>query len=58
MLFTIILILVLLALFGGIGGYAGPRYGWGGAHYGGLGFVLLIIVIVLLFAGPWPARTW
>lgn len=52
----IVLILVLLILFGGVGGFAGPRYGWGTPHYGGLGLLLVIVLLVLLFAGPWPVR--
>ncbi len=52
----ILLVLILLILFGGLGGfYYGPRYGWGGPHYGGLGLVLLIILLVILFGG---GRIW
>lgn len=58
MLTTLLLIFLLLVLFGGAGSYAAPRYGWGAPHWGGLGFVLLVIVLLLLFVGPWPARTW
>ena len=54
----VVLILVLLFVFGGIGGYAGPRYGWGYPHYGGLGLLLLVIVLVLIVVGPWPAYRW
>jgi hypothetical protein len=50
----IVLILVLLILFGGVGFYAGPRYGWGYPHYGGLGFVLVLLIVLLLVFGPWP----
>jgi hypothetical protein len=46
----IILLVVLILLFGGGGFYYGPSYPYYG---GGLGFVLLILVLVLVFrAGP------
>jgi hypothetical protein len=52
----ILLIIIIIVLFGAGGGYYyGPRYGWGGPHYGGLGLVLLIVILVLLFGG---GRIW
>jgi hypothetical protein len=50
------IILILLLLFGGGGYYYGPRNAWGPTAYGGLGFVLLLIIVLLLFASPWAVR--
>lgn len=48
----LVLLLVILIVVFGIGGgaYVGPRYAWGYPGYGGLGFVLLIVVLVILLA--------
>jgi hypothetical protein len=40
---------VIVLLFGGGGAYYGPRYGWGGYHYGGIGIVGIILIVLLVW---------
>jgi hypothetical protein len=49
----VLIIILIIVMFGGVGGSRwGVPYGYGGGHYGiGLMGVLLIIVIVLLLSG-------
>lgn len=53
-MYLLLLILVILLLFGG-GGFYGYRTGMYGPYpLGGLGVVLLVVIIILLFAYPRP----
>lgn len=49
MLFTLLLVLLVLSLFGGGWGYS--RWGYAGWSPAG---VLLVVLIVMLFVGPRP----
>ncbi len=46
----LVLILILLVLFGGVG-FVGPRYDWGAPHYGGVFGIVLLVLLVLLLTG-------
>lgn len=46
----VLLIVILLILFGGVG-YIGPQNNWGTTQYGGLVTVLVIVVLILLLTG-------
>ena len=55
---SLVLILVVLILVGGLGGgyygYRGSYYGPG--MYGGIGLVVILLIVLLLFSGwrgPW-----
>lgn len=50
MLYTILLVILILALIGSLPTWGYSR-GWGYAPSGGLGLVLLIVIIVLLMGG-------
>lgn len=52
MLWTILIILLIFALIGGIGPWAPGGYGYGYGHVGiGLPGILVVILIVLLLTG-------
>jgi len=46
---VILIVLVVLILVGGP--YYGGQQGWGPGPYGGIGLVVLLIVLYLLFGG-------
>lgn len=46
---TILIILLIVILLGGGVGYVGPQYNWDTTHYSGLGLIVVILVILLLF---------
>jgi hypothetical protein len=46
----IVILFLVLVLFGGLGGYGWNQGYYGGAHFGGgMGLLLLIVVLVLVF---------
>jgi len=51
---VILLVLLVLLIFGGLGGvWYGPSAGWGMTHYGtgGVLWIILLVVIILALTG-------